>query len=841
VSRLLARAGRRFLLRHPGQLALATAGIALGVAVVVGVDLANDSARRGFELSAALVTGRATHQFVGVHGTLPDASYVRLRRDWGIDRAAPVIEAPVRLPAAPERAFTLLGVDPLAEAPLRDEVTPGTGGLDLARLLTTPGTVVLPRPLADELDAQTGSRFALVAGGREQEIEVAGVVEVDRARREAAGAILFADIATAQELTGMIGRITRIDLVLSPAEAARLESLLPADELLLPAESQSQAIVEMTRAFRINLTALSLLALVVGVFLIHATLSFLAVRRRQAIGTARALGVTRRQLFGVTLAEALALGAVGTAMGLLLGHLLGTGLTQLVLRTIEDLYYAQTAAVRPAVWIYIKGALLGLGATVIAALAPALAAGRIPPRALQSRAALEQRTRKRLPALAIGGAVVAAIAAAILMLDTQSLVVAFAGLFAVIAAAALLIPALTPWVIRWLQAPAAWIGGLPGRLTARAAAASLSRTGVAVTALAVATATVTGIGLMIASFRGNVGDWLDQTLQADFHMRIAPGIAAVDSEALSPDAIAMLRRLPGVAGLSLARWSRIPTGDSGLQLRAIEPGPEGWGLRIVEGDPDAARAAFERGTEVVISESLARRREMAVGDRFELPAATGPVSFQVAGVFRDFSSDRGAVVMQLAAFRRHWQDESLSGVGVYLVPGADAAAARQAIERFVAASGELDLAASAELRAVAMQIFDRSFTITEVLRWLAGLVAFFGILSSLLALELERTREIGVLRALGFVPAQIRTLIIGQTSLLGLVAGLFAIPLGVVLAGLLVYVVNERAFGWSMDFAVTPSVLGTGVLMALVAAVAAGLAPAWRLARLPLAAALREE
>ena len=841
MSRLFARAGRRFLLRHPGQLALALAGISLGVAVVVGVDLANDSARRGFELSAALVTGRATHQLVGVSGTLSDGAYARLRRESGIHRAAPVIEAPVRLPAAPDRAFTLLGVDPLAEAPVRDEVTPGAGELDIVRLQTMPGTVILPRTLADELGATIGSQFALVAGGREQRVEVAGIIDVDRARREVAGAVLFADIATAQELTGTIGRITRIDLVLSPAEATLLESVTPPDQLLLPAESQGQAIVEMTRAFRINLTALSFLALIVGVFLIHATLSFLAVRRRQAIGTARALGVTRRQLFGVTLAEALALGAIGTAIGLLLGHILGAGLTGLVLRTIEDLYYAQSTAVRPALSIYIKGALLGLGATLVAALAPAIAATRIPPRALQSRAALEQRTRKRLPAMAIGGVVVAAAATAILMVDTQSLVVAFVGLFGIVAAAALLIPALTPWVIRLLQAPAAWIGGLPGRLTARGAAASLSRTGVAVTALAVATATVTGIGLMIASFRGNVADWLDQSLQADFHLRIAPGIAAVDSDALQPDAIATLRGLPGVAGLSLVRWLRIPTADGGLQLRAMEPGPEGWGLRIVEGDPDAARAGFERGEAVVISESLAQRRQILVGDRIVLPTASGPMSFEVAGVFRDFSSDRGAVVMRLAVFRRHWRDESLSGVGVYLAPGADSGAVRGALERFAAASGDLNLAASAELRAAAMRIFDRTFTITEVLRWLAGLVAFFGILSSLLALELERTREIGVLRAIGFIPAQIRILVIGQTSLLGLVAGLIAVPLGVVLAGLLVYVVNERAFGWSMDFAVAPSVLGAGVLMALVAAVAAGIAPAWRLARMPLAAALREE
>lgn len=841
MSRLFARAGRRFLLRHPGQLVLALAGIALGVAVVVGVDLANDSARRGFELSAALVTGRATHQLVGISGTLPDATYARLRRASGIHRAAPVIEAPVQLPAAPDRTFTLLGIDPLSEAPVRNEVTPRAGGFDLVRLLTAPGAVVIPRPLADQLGAAVGSHFALLAGGREQRVEVSGIIEVDRAQREVAGAVLFADIATAQELTGMVGRITRIDLVLSPAEAALLESDVRPDELLLPAESQGQAIVEMTRAFRINLTALSYLALIIGIFLIYATLSFLAVRRRQAIGTARALGITRRQLFAVTLAEALALGVVGTAIGLLLGHLLGTGLTSLVLRTMEDLYYARSTAVHPAVPIYIKGALLGIGATLIAALAPAITAARIPPRALQSRAALERRTRQRLPALAIGGAVVAAAATAMLMVDTQSLIVAFAGLFGVIAAAALLIPPLTAPMIRVFQVPAAWIGGLPARLTVRAAAASLSRTGVAVTALAVATATVMGIGLMIGSFRGSVVDWLDQTVQADFHLRLAPGVAAQDSDALRPDAIAILRGMPGVAGLSLGRWLRIPTADGGLQVRAIEPGPQGWGLNIVEGDPAAARRGFEYGDAIVISESLARRRKIAVGDRFVLPAASGPIGFEVAGVFRDYSSDRGAVVMRLGAFRRHWQDESLSGVGVYLAPDADAGDVRRALERFAAASGQLQLAASAELRAVVMRIFDRTFTITEVLRWLAGLVAFFGILSSLLALELERTREIGVLRAIGFVPAQIRTLVIAQTSLLGLVAGLIAVPLGIVLAGVLVSVVNERAFGWSMDFAVTPTALAAGVLMALVAAVAAGIAPAWRLARMPLAAALREE
>jgi putative ABC transport system permease protein len=278
-----------------------------------------------------------------------------------------------------------------------------------------------------------------------------------------------------------------------------------------------------------------------------------------------------------------------------------------------------------------------------------------------------------------------------------------------------------------------------------------------------------------------------------------------------------------------------------LQLRAFEPGPEGWGLRIIEGDAQAALAGFRSGRAVIVSESFARRHGVEVGEELVLPTAVRPVSFDVAGVFRDYSSDRGAVLIRLGAFRRHWQDASLTGVGIYLDDDADGGQLRQELERFVAASGRLQLASSAELRAMSMRIFERTFTITEVLRWLAGLVAFFGILSALLALELERTREIGVLRAIGFAPTQVRWLVLAQTALLGLVAGLIAIPLGITLAGLLVFVINERAFGWSMAFELPPQVLAGGLLMAVAAALAAGVLPALRLSRVPLAAALREE
>lgn len=844
MSALLWRASRRFLLRHPGQLVLAVAGIALGIAVVVGVDLANDSARRAFATSIELVSGRSTHQLVGVNGSLPESLYPALRAGLGIQRAAPIIEARIRLPAMPERPFTLLGLDPLAEAPFRPVLAiGGDSSVNAARLMTEPATVVLPRRLAEELGTRVDDRIRIVAGGREQSVTVAGIADFDRARQDIAATMIFADIATAQELLGLLpGLITRIDLVLEPDEAARLVAAPPTGVMLVETDAQNTALGEMTRAFRVNLTALSLLALVVGMFLIYATLSFLVVQRRPLIGIERAMGVTQQQLFKVVLAEAALLGGAGTLAGLALGHWLGQGLVTLVLRTIEDLYFArEVAAVAADPRIYAKGAVLGLGATLFATLAPAFEAARTAPRAALSRAELERRSQRRLPWLALAGVACAGVAAGLFALAAESLAVGFAGLFFVIAAAACFTPAATMVLMRALERPAGWISGLPGRLAARGAAASLSRTGVAVTALAIAVATVIGVGVMIGSFRASVETWLDHTLQSDFYLRLDPGAPAQAGAGLSPEGIAEIAALPGVEGLSLSRWLRLATAGGELQLRAIEPGPRGWGLAIIDGDPEQAWEAFASGGAVVVSEPYARKHHVAVGDRLELPAASGPVHFPVAGVFRDYSSDRGAVVMRLATYRKHWQDASLTGAGMYLAPGADRLAARRALEAYAGRHLELQLAHSREIRAASMQVFERTFTITEVLRWLAGLVAFFGILSALSALALERARETAVLRAIGFAPGQLRTLALAQTGLLGLASGLFAIPIGLILAALLVFVINERAFGWSMSLQAQPATLAGGLALALAAALLAGILPAWRQSRAPLASQLREE
>ena len=392
---LLARSGLRFYWRRPWQLCLAVSGIALGVAVYVGVDLANDSARRAFQLTSDLVTGSTTHHLMGTRGEIADSVYRTLRLEHGPVRAAPVVEAEVRVRRLPDRSFTLMGVDPLEESGFRgfSGFVPGRG-TDLTRLIVEPGAVLAPARLLEELDLESGAEFGLLIGGEVRTVRAVGTVLETSSADEGPTAPIVADIATAQELLGRAS-LSRVDLILNEAEAERIRALGLPDSTLVPAEGRNAAFDELARAFRINLTALSLLALLVGVFLIYATMSFAVVQRRGTFGVLRAIGVSRRQLLTGVLGEALVLGALATTAGIVLGQQLAEGLVDLVLRTVGDLYFeSSVSAVTPSPTIYWRGFALGLGMTLLAAAAPALDAARSTPNTAMSRAALEHGTRR---------------------------------------------------------------------------------------------------------------------------------------------------------------------------------------------------------------------------------------------------------------------------------------------------------------------------------------------------------------------------------------------------------------------------------------------------------------
>lgn len=847
---LLGTASWRWGLRHPAQIALTVLGVALGVAVVVAMDLAIQSSRAAFAVSTEAIAGRATHRIEGGPSGLSDSVFTRLRTELGVRAAAPVVEAWASSPQLPGTALRVLGIDPFSERPLRPFLAGGGPGLDASVLLTVPASVVLPAPLAERAGIGVGDSLTLVVEGRSRAALVVGVLvpDGDLARRGLAD-VVVADVGTVQRFLDRPGRLSRIDLVLSGSAAeeatqvAALEGLLPPGATLTAVGTRADTMSGMLRAFNLNLTALSLLALLFGMFLIYNAMTFSVVQRRELLGSLRALGVTRGEILRTVGGEALLTGIVGTALGLAAGVVLGRGLVRLVTQTINDLYFVLTVeGLTVPMAVLLKGALLGIGATLLAAWPAVSEAVSAPPRVVLTRSLGEDRVRRLVPRAAALGLAVGGVGAALLLIPSRSVLLAFVGLFGVLLGAALLTPLATVAFARVLTPLCRHTVGLLGTMAVRGVSASLSRTAPAVAALVVAVAVTVGLGVMITSFRDTVVAWLDHTLQADIYLSPPSPISSRAEGSLDPELVARLSQVPGVVGRTTYRTTELLAADGPLRLVALDLDTRGEAaFQFLEGDPGAAFAAFRGDGAVLVSEPYGYRQGVGVGDTIRLTTDRGATAFAVAGVFRDYGSERGVVMMARTTWDHAFDDDRITSLGFFLDEGAvvdDVVAAMQAA---AGSAQAVVIRSNRALREASLEVFDRTFAITAVLRALAFVVAFIGVLSALMALQLERAREVGVLRANGLTPAQVWTLVTTQTGVLGLVAGLLAIPTGLLLAVVMIEVVNRRSFGWTLDMQVGPGLLLQAVGLAVAGALLAGLYPAWRMSRTSPALALREE
>jgi putative ABC transport system permease protein len=847
---VLWRASLRHLARHPWQIGLAVVGIALGVAVALSVDLANESARRSFALFAESIGGRATHQVVGGPSGVPEALYRTLRVEARIRPSAPVVERAVAAPDFPGTTFHLLGIDPFAEAPFRSLV--GGGGepalADVSALLVRPGAALVTRDTARRLGLRSGDRLAIRVGTARLHLTLVGeLVPRDALSARALEATLVTDIATAQEVLGEMGRLSRIDLIVPngpPGEAvlARLASLLPAGTQVVPSGARAAAVGEMTRAFTINLTALSLLALVVGLFLIYNTVTFSVVQRRELLGTLRALGVTRGEVFALVLVEAALLGGAATLLGLPFGVLLARGMLQLVERTLNDLYVTLAVGdLAISSLALAKAAALGLGGSLLAAVAPALEATVTAPGAVIRRSVLETRARRAAPRLARAGVGLLAAGALLLLWSRAPVSVAYAGLFAVLLGTALLTPIATIALMGLIRGPMGRLFGLPGRMAAGSVVTALSRTSVALAALMIAVATTVGVGIMIGSFRQTVMRWLNSTLQSDVYVSPPSLVSNRPDSTLDPALIARLVAVAGSARVNTNRTLRVESPRGSVPLVVLDIDPRSLdGFAFVRRDAAAIGPGLEAGG-VIVSEPFAFHQNVGLGSPLRLRTDRGERDFPIVGIFRDYGSPEGVVMMSRRTFEPLWDDRAISALGIAAAPGTDVDALVEALRRAAGANQDVLIRSNRALREASLHVFDRTFAVTIVLRLLATVVAFVGVLSALMALGFERARELAMLRALGFSPGQVGGLVVGQSALMGLVAGVLALPVGIVLSIVLVYVINQRSFGWTLQLDVAPGELAQAVGLAVGAALLASLAPARRVAHQSLPAALRDE
>jgi len=840
----------RYLLRHRWQSILMVFGIALGVAVVVAIDLANASAQHAFELSAETLTGKATHQVAGGPLGVPEQVYVDLVRSGWSQPTTPVVQGYVASPQLGGQPLQLLGIDPFSDGPFRDFL--GTGqSIPLGQLVaffTRPGAVLLSQALAQRYHVKIGDSLVVQLAGRTQSVEIVGLLDpADSLSQQTLDGVMLSDISTAQELTGTQGYLSRIDLILPDGNLSILSDLqkrLPQGLLVSTASTRSSALDQMTAAFRLNLTALSLLALIVGLFLIYNTMTFSIVQRRELFGTLRCLGVTRREVFGLVLGEAALVGLLGSLLGAGLGILLGQGTVRMVSQTINDLYFTTTVQANGiSILSLVKGLLMGVLASLLTSSLPAWEAASVPPRYALIRSGLESKSRQSVGWAAAAGAVVIAAALLLFQVPSTSLYLGFSGTLLVVLGAALFSSAAVVLLVNLAGLLTVPLFGLVGRLAPRSLLNSLSRTAVAVAALMVAVSVTIGVSIMIDSFRHTVVIWLDETLQSDVYITAPAFTGATPSAPVDPADIQQLYTWPGVRHVDSLRSTTVEGRQGEVNLSATDNAQVGFERLFyrLNGSPAQVWKNLQAG-QVLVSEPLANRLGIHhPGETIQLSTPQGWRDFPILGIYYDYTSSEGTVLMALPYYRQVWNDPVVTAIGLRLEPGQNADSVVHALQDHFSQGQKLLVRANSTLRQDVLQIFDRTFAITVALRLLATLVAFVGVLNALFLLELEKKREVGILRALGLTGAQLRKMVFLETGLMGLVAGLLAIPTGYALSLILVYVINRRSFGWTLQMLVDPGVLVQGILLALVAALLAGIYPAMRLSRLPAAEEIRYE
>ena len=835
VNYLLLRSSWRFFTRHPWQLWLTLLSIALGTAVMVAVDLANMTAKQSFRHSVSVLSGTMTHEITAREGELPEDFYTLLRVQWGLRDSSPQLSSPISVAGL---QYTLLGLDPFAILYQQQ------GGFDvpteiLPRLLTEPDSVLISSSLADREKIKAGDKLVVELNQVQTELTVLAIVDVKDDIRLAN--LVVTDIASAQSLLGKPGVLSRIQLKLDEAQLATLQTLLPFNYKLQSYQAQQQSFAQMTEAFRINLTAMSLLAMLVGAFLVYNTMTFSVLQRRQAFAINRMVGTTGLQLFRHMLLEATILGLVGSVLGVLLGMLLGQGLLVLVTQTISDLYVSVDATellITP--WQIMKGMAITLLAVLAATLAPALEAARVQPVFVYRTSHLEHAGQRLSRWLLLVGIACMAISPLLIGASGRSLLIGFIALFLFIVGYSLIVPTVLKGIMHWLQRLP--VVSLYQRMTFRGVKASLSRTSLAIVALTVAVSATVGVSIMVGSFRASVADWLENTLQSDLYISATSGRFSRVEGTLDSSWLQRVQALTGIASISTGRNARLEVDGMSVPMLVLKPGEHsGRGFEYMYGDRDDIWQAFLEDEVILVSEPFAYHRQVQAGDSITVQTAeSGTINLEIAGIYQDYSASQGMVVMPRRIYEKYWSDHGISTIGLMLEEETDVANLAEQLQSWAGASDQAVMVRSNKsIRDFSLQVFDRTFAITNVLRLLVVIVAFVGVFSALMALFLEKGREFSILRATGLTPVQLRRLVLFQSALIGLLAGLLSLPLGWIMSDILIEVINRRSFGWTMQSYFFVSLPFQAVMLSVLAALLAGLYPTRRISRISLREGLR--
>ncbi len=867
----------RHLRRHPLLAALNILSVALGVAVYLATQIANHSANRAFAATVDMVAGKAELQITAPAGNLSETILPVAATAAGISAATPLIHGFITLPDFPGEYLEVLGIDVFTNAPFRtfDPVDFGAGEFDLQRWLAGPGAIAVTEEFATRHKLKRGDKVRVRVNLADHDLEVGFILRSENTFDWHFAAM---DIGWAQELFGRRGALSAIQLRLThPRDHGKvisgLRAILPKDAAVAAPAQRTDEVDKMLGGFELNLAAMSLLSLVVGMFLIYNTVSASVARRRREIGILRSLGVTRHEVRALFLGEAIVLGAIGSFLGLAGGLLLARLLVGAVAATISSLYVlVNVGQVSVDPWTLLIAWLIGLASVIVSAWLPAHAAAHLEPvRALHGGSSLQGAAvcNRRLLGSAVsnrrsleesGGlesappwclwsglvSVFLAGAFSFLALSTGPPWLGFAAAFFVLAGFSFLVP----WSTTHFSAGAGiffrWLGrhrrktAVEAELGAANLSRALLRNSITIAALAAAVAMTVGVSVMVFSFRQTVAAWINDTLVADLFIAPASNEIIGATSFFPPTAVQFLETHSAVETIDTFREMNLPMGEQTAAV-AVVRGSARRRFQFVQGNGPESIRRFQAEPCILVSESFARRHRLRAGEAIELTTPGGPRKFPIAGIFYDYSRDQGIVFMSARTFAQFWHDDRVNSVAVYLKkPGSEETVIQDFRKQFNH-DGQFVIYSNRSLRTRVFEIFDQTFAVTYVLRTIAIIVAITGIFLSLTILIAERSRELAIVRAIGGSAAQVRKLLLWETAMLGVLAAVIGLASGLCLSFVLTGVINRAFFGWTIQLAFPWRSLALTPFWIFAAAVIAGLLPAWRASRLGLAEGLRSE
>jgi len=839
----------RPLQQEPVRALLTVLAVTLGVAVVLAIDLAGAAATGSFRASMETLAGDNDLEVIA-SGGVPEAVVGTITTLPYSIRVSPRIEDSAVI-ADTQQTIPLIGLDLVAEANSeRSGVisgsSPSNGAVsseDAMRYLQNADSIWV----GASLGRKPGDRLRLLINDQVREFTIHGVYPDSHGSESA----VVMDLAAAQRALNRFGRVDRI--LLKVPEAPSLEDWLPRVRAALPAGVEVRAAGtgtnenrRMLAAFRWNLRLLSYIALVVGAFLIYNTISVSVVRRRPEAGIVRALGASRGAVLAAFIGEAAFFGLAGAALGLPVGRVMAAGAVKLMSATVESLYVSsRPGAIELSAWSVVLAFVIGVGVAILSAYSPAREASLVSPVEAMARGRREYLTRvhkSRDLWLALFVAIAAAAASRVPAIEGKPVFGYLAAVLLVVASA-LAIPAFTDAVISRSSRRLGKILGVEALLASQSLSASLRRSSVLVGALSTAIAMMTSVGIMVGSFRETVRIWMNDRLPADLYLRPAGNPAPDRHPLVSLELADKISKLTGVAGVDRLRayeisYDGMPATLASVDLSALRSDHRS---NFFSGRPTEQVLAQIRGADaVLVSEPFTYKHHVRAGDTITLALGGARPSFRIVDVYYDYGSERGSILMDRQTMLRYLPDPAPSNLAIYLAPKATAEIVREEIIQ-ASAGYRVLLFSNRDLRTEAIRIFDRTFAITYALEAVAVIVAVMGIAGALLALVIDRRRELGLLRFLGAAAGQVRKQILVEAGLLGLLANLAGLALGFALSLVLIYVINKQSFGWTIRFHWPVAVLLGAISVVYVATVLAGLYPAQVAVRLNPLEAVHEE